>query len=90
VFRQAGTQASPVTMSSSPLGSTLLAAIKKCLKEEEELLSLAFCFCLLGLYYGLLGLLLFRILLLAFWCGKLLEGKIIVEGKMLMEKWKIC
>jgi hypothetical protein len=60
---------------------------KRPLKEEEGL----YCFCLLGLYFGLLGFLLGfftlnigkNLLLWAFWCGKLLEGKRIIEGKML-------
>jgi hypothetical protein len=53
---------------------------KRPLKAEKGLF--AFCFCLLGLYFGLFGV-------GSFWKGKELlkekiaEGKRIVEGKML-------
>jgi hypothetical protein len=43
-------------------------------------MALGFCFLPLAFYLGLL--------LWAFWCGKLLEGKRITEGtKMAKEKW---
>jgi hypothetical protein len=62
VFREPGTQVSPVTMSRpSPLLHPV-CCYKRPLKEEE-------------------GLLFFGALFWAFWCGKLLEGKIIIEGK---------
>jgi hypothetical protein len=50
---------------------------KRPLKEEEGLL-------LFGLFDWLLALSIGKKLLLwAFWCGKLLEGKRIIKGKML-------
>jgi hypothetical protein len=68
VFREAGTQVSPVTMSRpSPKASALLCLplfIKGPLKEGLGFL-----------------LLLFGVLLWAFWCGKLLKEKRIIKGK---------
>jgi hypothetical protein len=74
VFRRAGMQVSPITMSCLSPWLHPVCWYKRPLKEEEGLLLFTFCFCLLGLYLGF------------FWCGKLLEGKRIVEGKMLKGK----
>jgi hypothetical protein len=75
VFREAGTQFSPVTMSHpSPVG---------CYKRPPEGGRGGFCF--LGLYFGLFGVGSYwkgKDLLK----GKIAEGKRIVEGKMLKEK----
>jgi hypothetical protein len=62
-----------------PHGSTLFAGIKDPWRRKRG-------FWLLGLYFGLFGLLLLGALLWAFWCGKPLEGKRIIEGKMLKGK----
>jgi hypothetical protein len=62
VFREAGMQVSPVTMSHHSPWCHPVHCYKRPLKEEERLL-------------------LFVALLWAFWCGKLLEGKRIIEGK---------
>jgi hypothetical protein len=59
------------------LCSTLFATVYK--RPLEGGLR-AFAFCLLGFYFGDL---LFGAFLWAFWCGKLLKRKKIVEGKML-------
>jgi hypothetical protein len=71
MFREAGTQVFPVTMSRpSPRTAAppcLLLDIKDSLKEDSELL--------------LWGLLLLVLGLLAFWCGRILEGKRIAKGK---------
>jgi hypothetical protein len=85
MFREAGMQVSPVTMSCpspwlSPEGGR--GAFAFCF--------FGFCFCLLGIYFGLLALGGFlplnigkKLLLWAFCCGKILEGKRIIEMKML-------
>jgi hypothetical protein len=62
VFREAGTQVSPVEMSHPSPWLYPVCCYKRPLKEEEGILPLG-------------------ALLWTFWCGKLLEGKIIIEGK---------
>jgi hypothetical protein len=61
------------------------------LKEEEGLLlfgALLWAFALFCLAFDFLPLNIGKKLLLwAFWCGKLLEGKRIDEGKMLKRGW---
>jgi hypothetical protein len=52
---------------------------KRPLKEEEELLP--FAFWAFAFWGSTLSFWLFGALLWAFWCGKLLEGKRIIEGK---------
>jgi hypothetical protein len=75
VFREAGMQVSPVTMSHPSLWLHPACCCKRPLKEEEG----HFAFCILLFPFGAL--------LWAFWCKKLLEGKRIVEGKMLKRGW---
>jgi hypothetical protein len=95
-FREAGTQVSPVTMP-CPSCSTLFAAVYK-RPTEGGLGACAFAF--LRLYFGLLDFRLFalgvflplnirkKLLLWAFWCGKLLERKRrekLLKGKELLK-----
>jgi hypothetical protein len=71
VFREAGRQVSPVTMSHPSLWLHPVCCYKRPLKEAEGLFLLLFAlgFCLLGLYFGLFGV-------GSFWKGKqLLKGK---------------
>jgi hypothetical protein len=72
VFREAGMQVSPATMSCpSPRASAppcLPLGIRGLLKEDIKPLLEAFAFC-----FGLLAL--------AFLCGRLLEGKRLLKGK---------
>jgi hypothetical protein len=92
VFREAGTQVSPVTMSESSLWPHLFAAIKDP-EGGRGVFVFAFAFwgftlgfCAFGLFAlgGLLPMNIGKKLVLwAFWYGKLLKGKRIVEGKML-------
>jgi hypothetical protein len=86
-FREAGTQVFPVTMSRpSPRASAppcLPLYIKDPLKEEEGLFALRI-FALEGfLDFGLV------LLLWGFWCGKLLEGKTIIDGKSMAKEWLV-
>jgi hypothetical protein len=67
MFREAGMQVSPVTMSCSSLRT---AAPPCLLLDIKDLLKLF-----------ALGLLLLAFGLLAFWCGRLMERKRIAEGK---------
>jgi hypothetical protein len=100
VFREEGVQVSPDAMSHPSLWLPTVCCYKRPLKEEEGLLPFG------GIYFGLLDFLLGfwlfalggflplnigkKLLLRAFWCGKLLEGKRIVEGKILKGKGKKC
>jgi hypothetical protein len=86
MFREAGTQVSPVTMSRPSPRTTappcLPLGIKDSLKEDARLL-------FWGLFAFALRLLLFGFLmgkalgLLDIWCGRFLEGKRIAEGELL-------
>jgi hypothetical protein len=78
-------QVSPVTMShlSTRASAPLFTAVYK--RPAEGGLE-AFAFCLWLLLWALTWVFRFGFLLLAFWCGKLLEGKRIVKGKLLKEK----
>jgi hypothetical protein len=76
MFREAGTQVSPVAMSCPSLLCPV-CCYKRPLKEEKVLFAWLFAF--------VLGK---KLLLWAFWCGKLLEGKRIVEGKKELLKGK--
>jgi hypothetical protein len=67
VFKEAGMQVSPVTMSHPSPWLHPICCSKRPLKEEEGLL--------------LFGFLPLEALLWTFWCGKLLEGKRNIEGK---------
>jgi hypothetical protein len=77
VFREAGTQVSPVTMSCPSPWLPPVCCYKRPLKEEEGL------FVFWGFYFGPFGV-------GSFWKGKriikgkIAEGKRIVKGKMLM------
>jgi hypothetical protein len=79
MFREAGTQISPVAMSRPSPWHHPVCCYERPLKEEERLLLFAFGF---YLFFGLFGV-------GSFWKGKELlnrkiaEGKRIVEGKML-------
>jgi hypothetical protein len=84
VFREAGTQVSPVTMSLPSSWRHPVCCYKRPLKEDEALLPFGALFRALGLFAWLLALNIGKKLLLwAFWFGKLLEGKRIIEGKIL-------
>jgi hypothetical protein len=92
-FREAGMQVSPVTMSHPSLRTTappcLPLDIKDSLKEDTRLLLLGFLLqrlFALGAFALRLLLLPFGFGLLAFWCGRFLEGKKIAEGKRIGEK----
>jgi hypothetical protein len=86
-------QVSPVTMSCPSLWLHPVCCYKRPLKEKEGLLPFGALLWDLGLLDFLLGFWLFawqgflplnigkKLLLGAFWCGKLLEGKKIIEGK---------
>jgi hypothetical protein len=87
VFREAGTQVSPVAMPHPSLWPHPVCCYKRPLKEEEWFLlfgALLWAFGWLFVLGGFLPLNIGKKLLLwSFWCGKLLEGKRIAEGKML-------
>jgi hypothetical protein len=92
VFREAGTQVSPVTMSRPSPWLHPVCNYKRPLKEKEGLLifgALPWAFGLFAwLWLFALGDFLplnigNKLLLCAFRFGKLLEGKRIIEGKML-------
>jgi hypothetical protein len=65
------------------LFSTLFATVyKRPTKGGLE----AFAFCLWCLLWALAWVFLFGLLFLAFWCGKLLEGTRITEGKRMAKE----
>jgi hypothetical protein len=91
---------SPVAMSHPSPWLHPVCCYKRPLKEEDGLLPFGILFWAFGVLDFLLGFWLFavggflplnigkKLLLWAFWCGKLLEGKRIIEGKTLKGKGK--
>jgi hypothetical protein len=84
VFREAGMQVSPVAMPHPSPWLHPVCCYKRPLKEEEGMLlfgALLWAFGHFALGDFLPLNLEKKLLLWAFWCGKFLEGKIIIEGK---------
>jgi hypothetical protein len=88
VFGEAGTQVSPVAMSHLSPWLHPVCCYKRPLKEEEGLLPFGALLWAFGLFAWLLALggilplnIGKKLLLWAFWCGKLLEEKRIIEEK---------